>query len=429
MLKGTLEIVKQPSPEELRAYSAQVYGNSPYRRDTVANEQEIARLLSPIKHVFYVIKENRTYDQVLGDMPEGNGDSSLTFFGEKVTPNLHALARQFVLLDNFYVDAEVSADGHNWSMAAYATDYVEKTWPTMYGSRGGDFDFGPGTRISSPSSGYIWDNCKAHNVTYRDYGEAVNVPEKVGDPNTAMTAGLEGHVCLDYRGFDMDYSDLDREAVWEREFDAFERDGGLPQFNLVYFPNDHTNGTAKGKGTPRSFAAQNDLAVGKFIDRLSKSKYWKESAVFIVEDDAQSGSDHVDAHRTTAFVISPYAKHRYVDHTMYSTSGLVGTIERILGLPPMTQYDAAATPMVNAFTVEGDFSQYNYIPAIIDLEEQNLASAYGAKESEAMDFSRPDKINEAVLNEILWRSIKGADAPVPAPRHGAWLMVEDKKDE
>jgi YVTN family beta-propeller protein len=429
LMKGTLEFVKQPSPEELRAYCAQVYGNSPYRRDTVANQQEIARLLSPIKHVFYVIKENRTYDQILGDMPEGNGDSSLTFFGEKVTPNLHALARQFVLLDNFYVDAEVSADGHNWSMAAYATDYVEKTWPTMYGNRGGDYDFGPGAGISSPSSGYIWDNCKAHNVTYRDYGEAVNVPEKVGDPNTPMTAGLEGHVCLDYRGFDMDYSDLDREAVWEREFDAFDRDGGLPQFNIVYFPNDHTNGTAKGKGTPRAFAAQNDLAVGKFIDRLSKSRHWKESAVFIVEDDAQSGSDHVDAHRTTAFVISPYVKHRYVDHTMYSTSGLVGTIERILGLPPMTQYDAAATPMVNSFTADGDFAQYNYIPAIIDLQEQNLASAYGAKESEAMDFSRPDEINEAALNEILWRSIKGADTPVPAPRHGAWVMVEEKKEE
>lgn len=429
LMKGTLEIVKKPPPEELRAYSAQVYTNSPYRRDTVANQKEIARLLSPIKHVFYVIKENRTYDQVLGDMPEGNGDTSLTFFGELVTPNLHALARQFVLLDNFYVDAEVSADGHNWSMAAYATDYVEKTWPTMYGDRGGDFDFGPGARISSPSSGYIWDNCKAHNVTYRDYGEAVNVPEKVGDPNTAMTAGLEGHVCPDYRGFDMDYSDLDREAVWEKEFDAFERDGGLPQFNLVYFPNDHTNGTAKGKGTPRSFAAQNDLAVGKFIDRLSKSKYWKESAVFIVEDDAQSGSDHVDAHRTTAFVISPYTKHRYVDHTMYSTSGLVGTIERIFGLPPMTQYDAAATPMVNSFTADGDFAQYHYIPATIDLKEQNLASAYGAKESEAMDFSRPDEINEALLNEILWRSIKGANAPVPAPRHGAWVMVGEEKEE
>jgi Phosphoesterase family len=169
--------------------------------------------------------------------------------------------------------------------------------------------------------------------------------------------------------------------------------------------------------------------VGKFIDRLSKSKYWKESAVFIVEDDAQSGSDHVDAHRTTAFVISPYTKHRYVDHTMYSTSGLVGTIERILGLPPMTQYDAAATPMVNSFTADGDFALYNYIPAIIDLKEQNLASAYGAKESEAMDFSRPDEINEAVLNEILWRSIKGAGAPVPAPRHGAWVMVEDRKEE
>ncbi len=429
LMKGTLEIVKQPSPEELRAYAAQVYGNSPYRRDTVANKQAIARLLSPIKHVFYVIKENRTYDQILGDMPEGNGDSSLTFFGEKVTPNLHALARQFVLLDNFYVDAEVSADGHNWSMAAYATDYVEKTWPTMYGNRGGDFDFGPGSRISSPSSGYIWDNSKAHNVTYRDYGEAVDVPEKVGEANTATTAGLEGHVCTDYRGFDMDYSDLDREAVWEKEFDAFERDGGLPQFNIVYFPNDHTNGTAKGKGTPRSFAGQNDLAVGKFIDRLSKSKYWKETAVFIVEDDAQSGSDHVDAHRTTAYVISPYTKHRYVDHTMYSTSGLVGTIERILGLPPMTQYDAAATPMVNSFTADGDFAQYHYIPAIIDLKEQNLASAYGAKESEAMDFSRPDEINESLLNEILWRSIKGADAPVPAPRHGAWVMVEDKKEE
>jgi len=421
--------VKQPSSEELSTYSTQVYDNTPYRRDTVANKEEIAKLLSPIKYVFYVIKENRTYDQVLGDMPEGNGDSSLTIFGEKVTPNLHALARQFVLLDNFYVDAEVSADGHNWSMAAYATDYVEKTWPTMYGNRGGDFDFGPGTKIASPSSGYIWDNCKAHNVTYRSYGEAVNVPDKVGDPNTAMTENLEGHVCEEYRGYDLDYSDLDREAVWEKEFDAFERDGGLPQLNILFFPNDHTNGTATGKGTPRSFAAQNDLAVGKFVERISKSKYWKESAVFIVEDDAQSGSDHVDAHRTTAYVISPYIKRRFVDHTMYSTSGLIGTIERILGLPPMTQYDAAATPMVNSFTTKPDFTPYNHIPAIHDLNERNLASAYGAKESEAMDFTRPDAINEALLNEILWRSIKGADSPVPAPRHGAWLMVHEKNDE
>jgi YVTN family beta-propeller protein len=429
LLKGTLEIVKQPSPEELHAYSAQVYGNTPYRRDTIANKQEIARLFSPIKHVFYVIKENRTYDQILGDMPEGNGDSSLTIFGEKVTPNLHALARQFVLLDNFYVDAEVSADGHNWSDAAYATDYVEKTWPTMYGDRGGDYDFGPDAPISSPSSGYIWDNCKAHNVTYRDYGEEVNVPERVGDPNTATTAGLEGHVCQEYRGFDMNYSELDREAVWEKEFDAFERDGGLPQFNIVYFPNDHTNGTAKGKGTPRAYAAQNDLAVGRFIERLSQSRYWKESAVFIVEDDAQAGPDHIDAHRSTAYVISPYTKHRYVDHTMYSTSGLVGTMERILGLPPMTQYDAAATPMVNSFTADADFSPYTCIPAIIDLKEQNPASAYGAKESEKMNFSRPDEIDEALLNEILWRSIKGAEAPVPAPRHGAWVMVEETKED
>ncbi|MFI5252186.1 MAG: bifunctional YncE family protein/alkaline phosphatase family protein [Bacteroidota bacterium] len=431
LFKGTLEIISPPNHTDLVRYSTQVYMNTPYyqRRDTLSTWKDDSLKLTPIKHVFYVLKENRTYDQILGDMKEGNGDSSLTLFGEHVTPNIHALARQFVLLDNFYVDAEVSADGHNWSMAAYATDYVEKSWPTNYGGRGGDYDFEGGNPTAAPSSGYIWENCKAHNVTYRIYGEFVNTPDKIGDEIKPTMPSQEGHICAQYRGWDLSYSDLDREKVWEKEFNEYEINGDLPAFNVVYFPNDHTAGTSKGTLTPSAMIAQNDQALGMFIDRLSRSKYWKETAVFVIEDDAQNGPDHVDAHRSEALVISPYTKHHFVDHTLYSTSSMVRTMEMIFGLPPMTQFDASSTPMTNSFASEPDLSLFTYLPAVIDINEKNLASAYGTRESEGMDFTEPDEINEQALNEILWKSIKGAASEMPPPVRGAFVKDARNKEK
>ncbi|HLX12127.1 MAG TPA: hypothetical protein VKS81_04875, partial [Bacteroidota bacterium] len=319
MLNGTIGIVSAPDAKQLAIYMRDVLENARYKGNATVSESDtsanpIPRWLgqsSPIKHIFYIIKENRTYDQVFGDIKGGKGDPKLTLFGEEVTPNLHALVKNFVLLDNFYADAEVSADGHSWSTGAYVTDYIEKTLPTYYGNHGGKYDFEAANPTSRPSVGYIWDDCTANRVTFRDYGEYVDVPPKVGDTVRAEMPSQEGLVAPLFRGWDLDYSDVDRVKEWDRELTEYEHNGNLPQLEVIDLPNDHTSGTSKGKLTPRAFVAQNDLAVGMFIERISKSKYWKESAIFIVEDDAQNGPDHIDAHRTEAMVISPYVKHHF----------------------------------------------------------------------------------------------------------------------
>ncbi len=429
LFTGSLSLIQPPSPEQLRRYSAQVYANSRYKgSDRTPMESggplvTTAGVHSPIRHVFYIIKENRTYDQVLGDMPEGNGDSSLCLFPERVTPNIHALAREFVLLDNLYVDAEVSADGHNWTMGAYATDYVEKTWPTMYGGRGGYYEFEGGFPIVYPTGGYLWDNCRRGGVTYRSYGEFAISPDNPGDSTTAAIEVLEGHVAPFCRGFDMEYSDVDRARDWMKEFDEYERNGELPAFQTIKLPNDHTQGTRKGKPTPFAYAAQNDLALGMIVERISHSRYWKESAIFVIEDDAQDGPDHVDAHRTEALVISPYTKRHFVDSELYSTSSMLRTMELILGLPPMSQYDAAATPMTNSFTGTPTFTPYTVRPPQVDLDEVNIAGAYGQERSERLDFTSEDRIPEREFNEIIWKAIRGAESPMPPPVRSAFVRV------
>ncbi len=437
MFQGTLSRIAKPESGDLARYSRQVYANTPF------TEEQLARAhahegnpipskpgdASPIKHVFYIIKENRTYDQVLGDLPQGNGDSSLCLFGRTVTPNQHALAEDFVLFDNFYVDAEVSADGHNWSMGAYATDYVEKSWPTLYGGRGGIYDYEGQDPISAPALGYIWDNCLRNGVSVRSYGEFVLNGRAETDSMTAAIPSLVGHVAPFFRGYDMNYSDLDRYEAWEREFEVYDAQGGLPQFQIIRLPNDHTQGTRRGKLTPKAYVAQNDLAVGLVIERISRSRYWKESAVFVLEDDAQNGPDHVDAHRSIAFVASPYAKRGVVDRGMYSTSGMLRTMELILGLPPMSQYDAAATPMHAAFTSEPDFRPFTHRKASYNLEEVNVAGAYGQQRSEQMDLSKEDAAPDIELNEIIWKSVKGADAPMPAPVRSAFVRISEVDED
>ncbi|MBU1822621.1 MAG: hypothetical protein KKG00_14075, partial [Bacteroidetes bacterium] len=377
---------------------------------------------SPIKYVFYIIKENRTYDQIFGDMPEGNGDPNLCLFPEKVTPNHHALAREFVLLDNFYVNAEVSADGHNWSMAGYANDYVEKTWPTSYSGRGGSYDYEGSRKVAYPKDGFIWDYCQRAGVSYRSYGEFVSQ----GKPSIKA---LEGHIDPNYVGYDLSYKDIDREAAWEKDFDALVAANAVPHFNTLRISNDHTSGMRIGAPTPQAAVADNDLALGRFVEHLSKSPIWKESVVFVVEDDAQNGPDHVDAHRSVALVIGPHVKRSYVDHTMYSTASLLRTMELILGLPPMSQYDAAATPLWRSFTSKPDTKLYTARPNNIDLDQRNVAVNKHSKRSGELNLTVPDAIDDIEFSEIVWKAVKGLDSPMPAPKRSAFVLAQPEDEE
>ncbi len=430
LFTGTLSIIDVPSEKQLGIFSQAVYHNTPYSKKIELNASgEKGNPIpmkvgdaSPIKHIFYIIKENRTFDQVLSDVKGGNGDTSLLLFGEKITPNLHSIVNNFVLLDNFYCDAEVSADGHEWSMGAYATDYMEKTWPTSYGGRGGNYD-GEGLRaIANNKNGFIWDNCKRNNVSFRTYGEFA---DNSGKPSISV---LRGNTCPYYTGWNLDVRDTTRFSQWKREFDSLLAKNTVPQFNTMRFGNDHTEGLRKNKPTPYAYVADNDLAVGLFIEYLSKSSIWKESAVFILEDDAQNGPDHVDAHRSTAYVISPYVKRNYVDHSMYSTSSVLRTIELILGMPPMTQYDAAANPMWQSFTASANFSSFNHLPANVDLNEKNGQNKMAAV-SEKFNWNKEDAVPDLVFNEILWQGIKGTSSPAPSRAAFVKLNKKNKKDD
>lgn len=427
LFKGSMSIIDMPSEKKLSIYSQQVYKNTPYTK-----KKETSSLVeagnpvpgkigdpSPIKHVFYIIKENRTYDQVLGDMKEGNGDTSLVLFGENITPNQHKLAREFVLLDNFYVDGEVSADGHNWSMGAYATDYLEKNWVTSYGGRGGGYD-GEGTRkIANNKGDFLWGNCKKAGVSYRSYGEFI----EEGKANISV---LDNFFCPYFTGWDLNVWDTVRYSQWAREFDSLVTANALPQFMSLRFPNDHTAGLSKGKPTPFAYVADNDLAIGMFIQHLSESPVWKESVVFILEDDAQNGPDHVDAHRSTAYVAGPFVKRNFVDHTAYSTSSMLRTIELILGIPPMSQYDAGATPMWRCFTSTANNNRFTALPSNIDLSEKNLAWNELAEQSATFDFTKEDRAPDLEFSEVIWKGVKGLHAIMPAPKRAAFVRVVAK---
>lgn len=434
LMVGSVSVVAIPDEPGLRRYSAQVLKNSPYsdkKRLSVSSPGASAIPArvggkSPIQYVLYIIKENRTYDQVFGDIAEGNGDKSLTLFGADITPNHHALAGEFVLLDNLYADAEVSADGHNWSMGAYATDYVEKTWPSQYSSRRKTYDYEGGAPIAAPSSGYIWDACKRAGISYRSYGEWVLNGAGPGGPMLARSPALVDHIDPQYRGFDLEYSDLDRAKRFLSELQRFEKEGAMPRFQVMRLGNDHTQGTRAGKLTPRAYVAQNDLAFGMVIEGLTHSKFWPAMAIFVIEDDAQNGPDHVDAHRTIAFAISPYVKRKSVDSTMYSTTSMVRTIELILGLPPMSQYDAAAAPLFASFGIKADLTFYSLRAARVSLTDTNPPGAPGGKRSEEMNFAEADAAPDIEFNEIIWKAIKGKDSIMPAPVRSVFGRVKDK---
>ena len=432
LLTGTLSIINTPSAEELGKFSRVVYQNTPYQKDkeSVAAGEPNNPVptkpgdRSPIKYVFYIIKENRTYDQVLGDMKEGNGDESLVLFGEHITPNLHALAREFVLLDNFYVDGEVSADGHSWSTGAYATDFLEKTWPTDYGGRGGSYSGEGVRRAANNKDGFIWDYCKKAGVSFRTYGEFVG--QNTLKPTIPV---LVGHYCPYYTPWNQQVRDTTRFYQWKKDFDSLLAANAVPRLSTLHVINDHTEGLRLGRPTPFAHAADNDLAVGMFVDYLSKTRIWKESVVFIVEDDAQNGPDHVDAHRTTAYVAGGYVKRHFVDHTMYSTSSMLRTIELILGLQPMSQYDAAATPMFRCFSNKLDTTPFHARPLQVDITAKNKDENSWQRKSEMFDFSKEDRAPDNEFSEVIWKAVKGIDSKMPAPKHAAFIKVNDEEKD
>ncbi len=374
LLHGTLSLIPTPTPDRMASYTKTVYECSPVNpKDPKAaatqgrseNNPIPAQVgdPSPIKHCIYIIKENRTYDQVLGDMPQGHGEPALCLFPEKVTPNHHALAREFVLLDNFYVESEVSADGHEWTMGAYATDFVERTWPISYrGDKRAPYPAEGKLKIAFPAGGYLWDRAKAARVSYLSFGEFVADNPRGDRPAATMVETLQGHIDPKYVGWDLDYPDQKRADRFLEVLGEWTKQGEMPHLVTLRLPNDHTSGTGRGKPTPTAYLADNDLALGRIVEGLSKSPFWSSLAIFVVEDDAQNGSDHVDAHRTVALAISPYIQRGSVDSTLYSTSSMLRTMELILGLEPMSQFDAAARPMWTSFTGRLDLTAYKARP-------------------------------------------------------------------
>ena len=446
LFSGSLSFFPEPDEDELRGLTARAYRNAPLEAGAAvrgAAERPSRSPIpgrvgepSPIRHCVYIVKENRTYDQVLGDLPEGNGAPELCLFPESVAPNHHGIARDWVLLDNFYVEAEVSADGHEWTMGAYASDFVERTWPVVYGGKaateledGESAELGyPGEGafdIATPKNGYLFDLAARAGLSYRSYGEFVDpAPGLVGDERAGIAA-LRGHFDPQFRGWDLDVPDVERARRFLEELADFERRGEYPSLVVLRLPNDHTSGTLAGKRTPRAYMADNDLALGQVIEGLSRSSFWSSMAVFVVEDDAQNGPDHVDAHRSVGLLAGPHVRRGAVVHTMYSTCSMLRTIELLLGLAPLSQFDAAARPMYDCFQATSDARPYELRPVTWPRDELNSETAFGRERSATFDFSREDAADDRDLMEVVWKAIRGADSAMPAPRRAAFVRTLD----
>ncbi|MEK7954244.1 bifunctional YncE family protein/alkaline phosphatase family protein [Luteolibacter soli] len=430
LMSGALTVLPVPDEATLKDYTAKVYQNCPYSDEQLTAAPHPVKTAiptrvgdpSPIKNIIYIIKENRTYDQVFGDLaagpnPKGNGDPALCMFPRQVTPNHHKLAEEFVLVDNLYCNGQVSRDGHPWSTMAYATDYISRDWHLTYSKREGVEDDDEGELQNAPS-GYIWDACGRAGLTYRAYGE---YGKRVSDGNGATkmegrVPGLIGHICAEYgipKVAGKKDRDTDKAEVFLAEYDKFAQEGTMPRMIVMSLGEDHTTGTTVGTFTPKACVASNDLALGRIVDHISRGPLWKETAIFVIEDDAQNGPDHVDAQRTVGLVISPYTKRKVVDSTLYSTVSMIRTMELILGLEPLSQYDAAARPMFNSFTDVADLTPYTHEAAQFDVEEKNTELSYGSDRSNKMDFSEYDRVDDFELNEILWHATMGKDAPTP----------------
>ena len=390
----------------------------------------------PIEHVIYIVKENRTYDQVLGDLPQADGDTSLVFFPRPVTPNHHALAERFGIFDRFLVNAEVSPDGHNWSMAAYTTDYLQKTVPSNYSGRGRTYDWEGTNRgrependddVSEPANGYLWNLAQRAGISFRNFGEFV-IPAEV-DRNDPMPAGYKGnkpflraHTNPDYPSYDLKIRDQKRADVWLAELAESVRRGSMPRLQILRLPNDHTSGARAGAPTPRAHVADNDLALGRIVDGLSKSPFWKNTVVFVLEDDAQNGPDHVDSHRSPLFVISPWTTGGVV-HRFANTTDVLLTIEEILGLGSLSQFDHFGKPLHEIWRPKPDLRPYDALVPTVSLDEVNRANTREARESAQLDLRFEDIANEDLFNRVLWRTIKGTAMPYPGPRRIPLLEI------
>src|SRR5579871_54183 len=413
---GTASWIEPFTAAQLEEWSNRALSYSAYNDAKLDAPNPLPR----IEHVIYIVRENRTYDQVLGDMKEGNGDASLVLFGENVTPNLHKLAREFVLLDNFYVNADVSADGHNWSTAAIAPDYVQKMWPTEYAGRRKTYDFEEQDAASLPPAGYLWTNAAAAGVSIRNFGYMVNNKKEIGPAGSEQIMSVRDPVLSkvtnhQYRGFDLAYPDVERAKIFINELAEDEKTGNMPRLSVMRLGNDHTNGTSAGKTAPLSSAADNDYALGMIVEAVSKSRFWTSTAIFVLEDDAQNGPDHVDSHRSPAFLISSFTKRHFVDGTMYNTTSMLHTIEALLGLRPVTQFDASARLMATSLMATPDPKPYIAEKPRLSMEDKNPPTAPGAAASNRMKFDEADENDDDELNDILWRAIR-KDAPPPPVR-------------
>ena len=466
--RGSLSLLRLPSERALGGLTRTALQN--LRHPLLAAARRPARQGQPprpipervgepsvFNHAVYIIKENRTYDQVLGDMPQGNGAPELCIFGEKISPNHHQLARQFVLLDNAYCSGVLSADGHQWADSALVNDYLERSFagfPRSYPD--GMEDSGIDALAYSPA-GFIWDLAIAHGRTLRDYGEFaitvkgwrqagaqrakprwsdhyrefINGTDEIRVSSRPGIESLRPYLCTNTVGWDMDIPDVWRAARFIEELRGFEQTGQFPNLVLICLPDDHTSGTKAGSPTPAAQMADNDLALGQIIEAISRSRFWKDTCIFVMEDDPQNGWDHVSGFRTVAFAVSPYTRRRQVVSTQYNQTSILRTIELMLGLPPMNQMDATATPLYDCFTPQPDFTPYTALTNNVPLDQMNpepkkvsdpllRRQAYA---SARLPLDKVDQCPEGVLNRILWHALKGPHAPYPA-----WATHETEDD-
>jgi YVTN family beta-propeller protein len=411
LFEGSISFIERPNSARMAAYTEQVRLNSAYRPEQLRQSPIPSDTIvparvgdpCPIKYVIFIIKENRTYDQVFGDMkdgagkPLGNGDPKLAIYGEKVTPNQHALAREYVLFDDLFSNSEVSVDGHSWCDAAIATDFNQRSWIMSY-SRHGKI---PGNaEMEVPASGYLWDLCQRQGVSFRNYGEGAR---RVPSINRGNWSGAR---------------DTDRVEHWIADLRKADQSGDLPHFTVMSLGENHTRGTTPGAHTPEACVGNNDLALGRLVEAATHSRFWGQMAIFVIEDDTQNGPDHVDAHRTAGLVLSPFCKRHFVDSTLYTTASMLRTMELILGLPPLTQYDAGATPMFNCFQSTASSTTWAALTPGVDLNAKNGPESAFSKESSKMNFAEYDLAPEDELNRILWYTAR-PNEPYPAPIHRA----------
>ena len=414
-LNGTLRVLSASmTPPQLARFTERVIAANHWQ------QRPPERRYPPFRHVVYIIKENRTYDQVLGDMKEGDGDASLVYFPDiTITPNHHALARRFGLFDRFFVNAEVSSQGHIWSTAAYVTNYGEKVVPSGYAGKRADMD---GEESDEPERGFLWTLAIREGITFRDYGEMVK-----GNPGWPVTQrDLAADVNPDYTPFDLVTQDQKRADVWIAELQRYVRDGNMPQLEVMHLPMDHLTAGRPGKCTPRACMADNDLALGRIVQALSHSPYWKDTVIFVVEDDAQAGPDHTDSHRAPFYAISAYNRKGTV-HRFVNTTDVVAAIEDILGMGRLSKFDYFSRSLADIFAPAPDLSPYDAIIPTQDLNEKNLPNTAAARLSESLDLSAPDRVDDQLYNSILWLMLKGDVLPPIAQSHTALHALQSSQ--